>query len=163
MEQNTAIALTSKLTTREGIKETAQDFRNAVDNGVINPLDLKVALKGLEKLAEELKSIDADAYDEALKYDGKVFKYMGAEIEKSESLGAKYDYSGCNHPEYTSLLSQLEPLLKRKSEIENMLQKLKKSMTVVDEETGEIVTVYPPIKRSSSGLKITFKEEKKND
>jgi len=160
MEQNTqnnSLAITSRLTTAIGIKETAQEFLTAVDEGVINPLELKVALKGFEKLIEHLKKVDEMAYDEALKYDGKVFNFHGATIEKSESLGVKYDYSNCNHPEYTTLLTQLEPLLKRKSEIEKELQGMKKKMTVVNEETGEIVEVYPPIKRSSNGLKISFK------
>lgn len=146
------------LMSRDGIKKLSDAIVQSLDDGNFNPLDFKLAAKGFEKLMEAVKKpIDKAAMTEAEKYSAKNFTYKGADIQVSENLGVSYDYSGCNHPEYVRVLEEFNAIAKRKKEIEAQLQATKHSFTMIDEDTGEVVTVYPPIKSSSSGIKITIK------
>ena len=146
------------LLTRDGISALTTQITTALDNGDFNPLDFKLAAKGFEKLIEGVKKkVDEAALTEAEKYTEKTFMYKGAQIERVDNLGTKYDYSNCNHPDYDTLLTEIEGLEKKKKEIEEFLKGIKGSLTVVDEGTGEVRTMYPPIKKSSSGIKITIK------
>jgi len=134
------------LMSRDGIKKLSDAIVQSLEDGDFNPLDLAVK-----------KPIDRAAMTEAEKYSAKNFTYKGADIQVAENLGVSYDYSGCNHPEYVRVLEEFNAIAKRKKEIEAQLQATKHSFTMVDEETGEVVTVYPPVKSSTSGIKITIK------
>jgi hypothetical protein len=79
-----------------------------------------------------------------------------SKIELAE-VGIKYDFSGCNDVEYIELLEKLE---KAKQELEVRKDFLKgvptKGIDVVNEDTGEIIKIYPPVKTSSSSFKVTL-------
>lgn len=69
----------------------------------------------------------------------------------------EYDYSVCNCNEW-KLLSELAVNSKKAlKEREDFLKALKKPLTTVDEETGEVTTINPPNKLQSEGLKLTIK------
>lgn len=147
--------INSNLLTKEGIKETAIAIKTALDEGNVNPLDLKMAFKAIEKLGEQIKEKLAEhSLEEADKY-GKSFKFKGANFTVMEA-GTKYDYSDCNHAEYNDLVSQIAELNKRKKDIEEELKTIKGSRTIVNEETGEIITLYPPKKTSTTTLTVSL-------
>lgn len=71
--------------------------------------------------------------------------------------GVGYDYSMCNHPRYNKLVEDIEKLQKEKKNLEEILKNIKGSMTIVDEESGEIIKLMPPIRISTDGFKATLK------
>lgn len=77
-------------------------------------------------------------------------------VELAE-VGTKYDFSVCNDAEYVSLLEKLE---QAKSNLEVRKDFLKgiptKGIEVVNEDTGEVSKIYPPVKTSSSSFKVTL-------
>ena len=146
------------LLTKDGIKDLSNQIISSLDEGNFNPLDFKLAAKGFEKLIESVKEqIDEAAMTEAAKYGQKTFSYKGSEIQVVDNLGVSYDYSECNHPQYNAVMEEFNRISKLKKDLEGELQATKTSRTMIDESTGEVVTVYPPRKRSKSGIKITIK------
>ncbi len=70
--------------------------------------------------------------------------------------GTRYDYSGCNDPEYDRVLWEFENAKKAKEDKEKELKSLKESYEILDQDSGEVITVYPPVKTSTSTVKCTF-------
>jgi hypothetical protein len=143
--------------TKAGANTMAQNFINALENGTVNPLDLALVFKTVEAVQKQVSDkLKEHALAEAGKYE-KTFSYLGNEITLSDNLGVKYDYSNCGHREYDEIVRQLEPLLKRKAEIEKELQAMKSKRTELNTETGEYYDVFPPVKKSSTNIVISLK------
>lgn len=131
--------------TKEQVKMFSEIVINEVEAGNVNPLDLKAQLKFIEKSIEEINNGIKDLMLKEAAKHGKSFEYKGWKIEEAET-GVRYDFSG------DLLHSELSKKIK---EHEAFLKGLKEPITVVDEETGEIKKVYPPIKKSTTTLKFT--------
>ena len=146
----------TKLLTKAGIAETADQIVQSLDNGEVNPLDLKLAFKAIEDLGKKVKgTLDTHLVEEASKYT-KTFMYKGSEFNTMEA-GVKYDYSVCGHTEYNELTAEMIRIDKRMKEIEEDLKGIKGSRTEVNEDTGEIIKLYPPKKTSTTTVSTTIK------
>jgi len=146
----------TKLLTKAGIAETADQIVQALDNGEVNPLDLKLAFKAIEDLGKKVKgTLDTHLVEEASKYT-KTFMYKGSEFNTMEA-GTRYDYSVCGHTEYNELAAEMIRIDKRMKEIEKDLKGIKGSRTEVNEDTGEIIKLYPPKKTSTTTVSTTIK------
>lgn len=84
-------------------------------------------------------------------------KLYGHRIEPIEA-GTKYNYSECNDPVYLRLLEKKALIEAEVKAREKFLQAVPyKGMSINDQETGESdITIYPPIKTSTSTVKLTF-------
>lgn len=142
-----------------GAGEVAEFSRKLIEelnDGEIEPLKFKVFVKCLETVLANIKpTLDELALDEAEKYGQKSFGLLGAKIELRE-VGTRYNYSQCGYPEWERAEQKFKEISDRKKQIESLLQAVKKPMSMNDEETGEVVTVYPPVKSSTSSVVITL-------
>lgn len=142
--------------TKEEIKSFSSKLIQQVSNGDINPLQVHVQLKAIEGVIKAVN--DSKEYKDAIRsqseLSGKSFQAYGAKIDLVE-VGTKYDYSGCNHSEYEDICKEIAILEGRKKEIESMLKTLSGPMAIITNH-GEAVEVYPPIKSSTSSIKVTF-------
>jgi hypothetical protein len=84
-------------------------------------------------------------------------RLYGHKIEPIEA-GTKYNYSECNDPIYKRLLEKKAIIEAEVKSREKFLQAVPyKGMSINDEETGEAdITIYPPVKTSTSTVKVTF-------
>lgn len=125
----------------------------------VNTLLEYVKMKRVEKLLAELnksKKIKERVLQLAETRGDKSFHYEEAQITICE-LGTKYDYSNCNDSYYNQLLVRLKALNQLVADREKMLKALPlEGVTQLDETTGEIMTLYPPSKTSTTGIKITI-------
>lgn len=144
--------------TKQSQLNLAATIVNRVEEGTINPLEAKVYLKSAEAVIKKaMESIDEQARREAEKYGTKSFDYReGVKVELA-TVGTSYDYSLCNDEQLQELEEELAQLKKRVAERQKFLQAIQGHMTVVDEGTGEVRKLYPPVKTSTDGLKISFK------
>jgi len=148
--------LSSFNTSKDGIKRYVTQVVNEIKEGVMNPLLAHLYIKSMEKSLEEIsKQIKEDVMNEAYKYE-KSFDFHGARIEQTE-LGTKYNYENCGDVVWNGLNKQITELSEKRKEREAMLKTVKDSMTMVNEENGETWTIYPPIKTSTTGIKVTIK------
>lgn len=95
----------------------------------------------------------ANAYkEEAIveweEYGEKEITVRGKKITKVES-GIKYNYIKCNYPGY-------EEAVKNLKDIEKELRKAKSPFDLVDEDTGEEITVRPAVRTSTTTLKLEY-------
>lgn len=136
--------------------DMAQQIIDRVNEGELSAMEAKLFLKSAEAVvARAMDGIDPMARREAERYGEKAFRLKGVNIELANT-GTKYDYSGCNDPELTNLQGQLDEIKRLVTARQKFLQALKKPTTIVDDSTGEIITINPPIKTWNEGLKISF-------
>ena len=154
--ENAISQLTIFNTSKTGIEKYVNQCIHEVEAGILEPLHMAVYLKTMEKIVEGIqKGIKEAALTEAQKYE-KSFDFHGARIEQTE-LGTKYDYSTCQDIAWNKLDEEIKLLSEKKKQREAFLKTVKDGMTLVEEETGETWKVFPPLKTSTTGIKITIK------
>lgn len=173
---NYELTTTSILSLFETNKEQRQSFiiatMQAIEDGEVDPLKVHYQLKCIEKIIFEMTSTDetknkdgfniAKRYRELLmdaveKYGQKKFKFLNSEVEIKEA-GVKYDYSKCNDSEINSLLEDAETIAIKLKERQKFLQTVpSKGLELVDSISGELTTIYPPSKSSTTTIQVTLK------
>ena len=129
---------------------------DALSMGDIDPLLVKIWIKEVESQLEAVKELaDEMAYNEALKYGEKTFMKEGYKIEVVDYLAPRYDYAATNHPKWNKYATEEKNAAEHRKSIEKQLVAMKEPMTIADEETGEMITVVPPVKSGKSGIKLT--------
>ena len=128
----------------------------SVQGGEINPLTVLVQLKAMEKATERiLKEIRPNLLTEAAKHPGNEFEYMGNKITKAEH-GTKYDYSACGDPVLNDLL-QDQAIIAAKIKTRQDRLKAQTTPETIITDNGEVITLMPPTKKSTSGLNVSIK------
>ena len=144
---------------KETIKEHSINLLADLDNGYITPLQLAAQLKYFEDIIANVKEeVRQRVVAEQSKYGKERMTFKGATFDIKEA-GVKYDYSHCNDTIWDDLKQQLNDLNDKMKEREAFLKSLKERLTYVDESTGEIVTIYPPQKKSTTTYAITWSKE----
>jgi nucleotidyltransferase/DNA polymerase involved in DNA repair len=153
----TAISTLSQLPeTKQQIETFAYSLEQGLNNGQIVASDLLRFQKAMEKVFEKIKpTLIENALNEISKFE-KNAVIKGSEFSIVEA-GVKYDYSECNDIEYNMLNTKLEALKSTLKDRETFLKSIKQPLQMIDETSGEVYTIYPPKKTSSTTLKVTFK------
>lgn len=96
--------------------------------------------------------------DEILKYPkGVLTTERGVKFEAAET-GTAYDFSQCNDASLLQLEQEAAAAADKLKERKEFLKKLPGAgIEVLDKETGEVASIYPPSKSSNSSYKITMK------
>ena len=145
--------------TKELIKEQSIALLADLDHGNITPLQLASQLKFVEDIITNVKEeLRQRVVAEQSKYGKERMTYKGATFDVKEA-GVKYDYSQCDDTIWNDLKQQLDALNDKMKEREAFLKTLKERFTYIDESTGEIITLYPPQKKSTTTYSITWKKE----
>lgn len=135
--------------------QTAQDI---IDNGqdVIKIADTIAKIEFF--IAELKKSPEYLDYliSEVAKYGKGMTTSSGTKLELAE-VGVKYDFSQCNDPRLVELEADLVFLEETIKQRKDFLKALSPSgVSVLDQETGETITLYPPSRSSKSSVKTTI-------
>lgn len=145
--------------TKETIKEQSFALLKDLDEGHISPLQLASQLKFVEDIITNVKEeLRQRVCAEQSKYGKERMTYKGADFDIKEA-GIKYDYSHCNDTIWDGLKQQLDDYNVKMKEREAFLKTLKERFTYIDDSTGEIITLYPPQKKSTTTYSITWKKE----
>jgi hypothetical protein len=130
------------------IEKTTQGINaivEAVEAGVVNPLDAFASFNKLEKLFKEAKvKIDELARDEAEKYTAKTFTFGNVEFTRKDGA-KKLNYSE------DLLYSNIQAQLKAREELLKVAQK----STIYDDEGVEVPKVS--ISYNKDSLMVKFK------
>lgn len=149
--------LTVLPSTSDEIKRFSNQIINQVKSGNENPLKLLVLLRALEDTAETIREgIKQEINSEVDKYSEKTFEAFGARLEKAD-VGVSYDYHSTGDRDWFQFKATEEGAAARRKEREVFLRALREPMTLLDESTGEIYEVRPPLKKSKSGIKVFLK------
>lgn len=138
----------------------ANDIILPVIEGEVNPIETYIKARSM---LEALKIVTDDdrikdlVITEVEKYGNKA-EFNSANLQVKD-VGVKYDYSVCNDQIYNDLLYMLNDIKEQIKIREKFLSKIpSEGTTIVYEQTGEVRTIYPPIKQGSQGITITFKK-----
>lgn len=133
---------------------TQLDYK--LKSGELDPLHVLANIKSYEKLFEIVKTtVLSSAITEMDKYPkGEDVSLYGAKFTHMEA-GVSYDYSGCGHKDYNEICNQIALLNVKKKEYEGLLKAIK-VMTPIASADGEFMEVYPPVKRSTTTIKVTI-------
>jgi len=124
-----------------------------------NPLELAeqiAASENLIKAIKEDKRFSDYVHEQLDQYKGKFNTESGTKIESAE-VGTKYDFSVCKDfvlEEMSNELLLLEEQIKKRREFLKTTPST--GLIITDEKTGETMTVYPPVKTSTSSYKVTL-------
>jgi len=134
-------------------KEAAEDAEKIIEEGISleQYIDNKKKIMYLETLN---KYLEESAFSEFEKYGEKSIDLFGVNIKTMET-GVKYDYS--MNESWNDMKQEIKKLNDSLKDHEKMLKNLsKQSVKKLDEETGEITTLYKPAKTSKTSLIITI-------
>lgn len=128
------------------------------DNG--RAIEAAEALSVMENFIKELRSNKqfTDYVRDEISKNGKQLETNSAKLELSET-GVKYDYDNCGDVIFEQLSQQLESIEADLKDRKEFLKTVPVSgLPILNEQTGELTTIYPPSKTSSSTYKITLKK-----
>lgn len=142
---------------KDEIERFSQQLIASVQNGEVNPLQLKALFKAIESVIDKVDAeIKENVLTEAGKYPGDTFNAYGFEIQKGYN-GVKYDYLACGDPIYEHRHAMVEQAKSLLDERAAFLRAIKEPLLIVDTESGEQATVQPPQKKGTPGLKFFLK------
>jgi hypothetical protein len=118
-------------------------------------LEAYIIAKKLEYVAKSMiEYLQPIAINEAEKNKGQVVNFTEIAVKDT---GVKYDYSKCNYAPYNSLISQKKKIELDQKTMESLLKSISKQTTIVDDATGEVLEVNPPIRTSGTSIVLTIK------
>jgi len=146
---------TTPAPSKKYIQEGANRVIEIVNEGEICPLKVATALKAMELAIKTIKEGISEAVEnEAAKESVNTFERNGHSYNVRNS--SRYDYSDCNDPVMLRLSKREVEISEERKDREAFLKTIKSSMTIVDDETGEMAEVYPPVKLSKTIVAITL-------
>lgn len=143
---------------KSNIATAVATIKQSIADGHYDSLKgLILALKGKNLFTELEKELRPLAEDHYLNKIEKGYSTFEAKIDQAATK-TEYDYSVCKDVEYDNLIIKKTAIDENVKARQKFLQGIKKSLEVVDTETGETYTIYPPNKLQKEGLKITIND-----
>lgn len=143
---------------KESAAALIESLASAVEQGTMNPLQLLIKLRWAQSVIEgTIQRIESDAVYEADKYGRNEEIRLHGAVCKVKEAGVKYDYSGCGDAVWTRLKENESALADQRKAREKLLQAIKGHQTIIDEETGECMTVHGPAKTSKTVVEVRLK------
>jgi len=147
-------------TNKEQRLSFAIDLMEKIASGFVNPLDVHLQIKCMEdiiKLLTENPQYKKAVLEESQKYGEKSFEFHNAKVEIKE-VGVKYDYSVCGDTDWelhNQAKTSAENSLKERQKF--LATVPQKGLQIVNSLTGEVETIYPPVKSSTTAIAVTLK------
>lgn len=125
--------------------------------GEIDPVEgLAAARKGTEFFKKMEEGFRPLAEKDLKLEKGQDYKHNSVLFEGAVTK-TEYDYTATKDKVWIDLDAQIKDLTEQKKERETFLKTLKEKLTTVDEDSGEVIEIYPPVKSESFGIKVTLK------
>lgn len=139
---------------KDEIKETVHKAYLSVMDGEYDAVDALIFIK---KGSELFKELDAKIRPVAeSKSIGIDYQKFGVKISEGMT-GVSYDFSTCSDAIWDNLSADVEKGKELLKERETFLKSITKKLTIVDEDTGDITEINPPVKSGKMGFSLTVK------
>ena len=140
---------------KDAMEGSAEQIADLVKSGHANPLDVSTKIAWMINVLEKArKLIQEDSVDEIEKHNGKA-NINGAKVEKAET-GTTYDYAGCGDHVWDANDALAKSAAEARKAREKFLRALTGPLTEVNTDTGAVDTINPPVKSSTTNIKISF-------
>lgn len=142
-------------TSKESIKLFGDGIIDRVKEGHADPLRVAALTRSMEAIAKYVNdNLKDNQKNEAQKYGDKPFILHGCEMQYT-SVKSEYDYSSCNDPVWNNLNDKLLSIQSQLKARQEWLKTMGKPEDIRQDD--ELVTIYPPMKKTMLGLKVTIK------
>jgi len=143
------------LPTKDNITALATEIIRQCQEGEADTLQMIVKVTAIHKTTEAvLEGLKEEALRELAKHGKDGAMILSAGIKQMEA-GVKYDYS--QDAEWRALKETVDAANADLKDRETFLKGVKSPFETLDKSTGEMVTIYPPKKTSTTTFKITLK------
>jgi hypothetical protein len=146
-------------TTKAERKTFVSQVLETVSEGIAHPLKVHLQVKCMEEIIKDIlssKEYKDNILSEAQKH-GKSFEFHNGDFSIRET-GVSYDWSYCGDAILDELLRSMQELEAKIESRKEFLRTIPSDgLTIVDEETGEVFNVYPPVKRSTTTVAVKLK------
>lgn len=141
---------------KEQISTFVNSIKESTENGDVDCLDLHIRCKAwIDALSKTIEAIESKALAEAQLHAKNGFSYRNAKIEIRE-VGSKWHFDKTNDFKLSDLSLAKQTAIEKEKERMDFLKTIKEKEQILNDETGELVTVYPAYKTSKTGLVITL-------
>lgn len=158
MESNNSLVafVSSANLTKEAQGNLAESLVAQVKDGKVDAVTAFVQIKAIAEVCEQFMKNPAisEAVQSAVLVRGKDAAFGGAKVGVSSTT--RYDYASSGDPQYLELIKKKDIVAGQIKAREMYLKAITEDQTIVDRETGAIVTITPPAKAVSQSLKVTF-------
>lgn len=149
-------ALKLLASTQSQIDVFSDQLIQAVKYEGADPLEILVQLRAFEKVSGRvIKEIMENAVTQIDRYNGRT-ELLGNALERMET-GVKYHFENCGDYVWEQRKSISEAADLQLKEREKFLMALREPIQILVEETGELQTVRPPQRTSSTGVKVLIR------
>ena len=146
--------------TKQEQRQLAEALAQKVADGDVSPISAYVQMKSLGNVIDSFlknKEVKDLAIAEIEKYGkGETPSFRGATMRTGET-SVKYDFTVCGDPVWDELNAQLEQIKVQMSVREKYLKNIQSPKAEIDEATGEVYTLYPPARQSTTSVIVTYK------
>jgi prefoldin subunit 5 len=158
-QKNTIIELLSSTPelTKTNVKSLAEAMISDIESGQTNLFETASKIEFMiQTLDQVMTSVREQLVDELHKYgnESKVGVKTNGVTFKMKETGVKYDYS--NTALWVAKKQAIDELTNDLKSLESTLKSVQTKMTTVDEQTGEIIEFWQPIKSSKTSVEITL-------
>lgn len=141
------------------VAEAVKQAKEAIIQGTIDPIIAHINVQKMAKIIDEYskdKQVRRITLDALELYGQKTVTKGDATLEITET-GTRYDYSTTGDARIAELYELKKALDADIKEREQYLKSLPSSgVQVIDPDTGEVATLYPPCKTSTTWIRTTF-------
>ena len=158
MELTTQGILSLFQTTKAERSTFIADVMERIENGTADAIKVHLQLKAMEEIVKTLttnESYKTHLIDAAEK-NGKKFVAFNGEFQIKE-MGQRYDFTYCGDDELLEFYTQQDKLKYLIKEREDFLKKVPVSGMQKVTDSGEVITLFPPSKTSTTTVAVTLK------
>lgn len=141
------------------VAEAVKQAKEAIIQGTVDPIIAHINVQKMAKIIEEYskdKQVRRITLDALELYGQKTVTKGDAKLEITET-GTRYDYSTTGDAKIAELYELKKALDADIKEREQYLKSLPSSgVSVIDPDSGEVATLYPPVKTSTTWIRTTF-------
>jgi hypothetical protein len=143
-----------KETAKEGLDNIVSSYleRISFEGGDVEG-DYALCEKYIYMLTEMKNGLKPFVETEANKHDNGVVSKFGVTMQAVDTT--RYDFS--NNEKWAQQKSKVEEETKRLKSIESFSKTLQSKTSVVDEETGEVIEYFPPVRMSNRTIRASIK------
>lgn len=142
-------------TSKDSIKLFGDGIIDRVKEGYADPLRVAALTRSMEAIAKYVNdNLKENQKLEAQKYGDKPFMLHGCEMQYT-SVKSEFDYASSNDPIWNELNETLEKVQIQMKQRQEWLKTMGKPEDIRYDD--ELVTIYPPMKKTTMGLKVSIK------
>ena len=142
--------------TKESQTTLAESLVSQVINGSVDSVAAYLQIKAIAEICEQFMKNPAicNAVQSAVAVRGKDANFAGGKISLSSTT--RYDYASSGDQQYLALVKQKEDIANKIKAREMYLKAITEQQDILDRESGEVISILPPVKNVSQSLRVTF-------